>query len=175
MPGQGQDDPGQQGGKDRGQGTGKGDKEGPNTGKLDDRMKRSLRWVMIFETYNGDDYARQLAALGAFLAIPQGKGDLYLVIRDLNKRPHHGSVEDITKITRIYWEDNKRESITPLSMALGIRPVPDHIVAFFPEKLEKELLQIELQYKNKKEHEIFETRFKVQKTATGYAPVVIDQ
>jgi hypothetical protein len=175
VPSQGKDASGQVGGKDRGPGPDKGNKVGPRGGGPENRLTRSLRWVMIFETYNGEDYARQLAALGAFIAVPQGKGDIYLVVRDLSRRPLHGSMEDVTQIKRIYWEDNKRESITPLCKALGIEPVPDHIVAFFPEKLEKELLRIELQYKNKQEHEIYETRFKVHKTATGYAPIVIDQ
>ena len=74
-----------------------------------------------------------------------------------------------------YWVDEKRESITPLCMALGIRPTPDHVVAFFPEELEKKLLKLELQYRGRREDDIYETRFKVRKTASGYEPIVIEQ
>jgi hypothetical protein len=175
--GEGKDGPGAGGGKDRGRDTGTGRDQGPGTGDVNERLKRTLRWVMVFDTYNGDDYANQLAGLGAILAIPQGGGKnvSYMVIHDLTNRPARGRVEDIEQIKRIYWIDEKRESITPLCIALGIKPVPDHVVAFFPEKLEKLLLKIELQYKNKKEHEIYETRFKVVKRGGTYVPEVSGQ
>jgi hypothetical protein len=170
--GAGQGGPGAGGGKDRGKDTGRGNETGPGTG--DERLKRTLRWVMVFDTFNGDDYARQLAGLGAIIAIPREK-DQYMVIHNLNDRPAHGRIEDLETIKRIYWVDEKRESITPLCMALGIKPVPDHVVAFFPEKLERLLLKLELQYKNLKEDQIYETRFKVMKLGGGYEPKVIDQ
>jgi hypothetical protein len=170
--GKGEGGPGSGGGRDRGKDTGKGSETGP--GDSDIRVKRTLRWVMIFDTASGDDYARQLAGLGAILAIPD-KNDQYLVLRNLHERPAHGRIEDLDQIKRIYWVDDKRESITPLCSALGIRPVPDHVVAFFPEELEKLLLQRELRYKGRHEDDIYETRFKVRKTANGYEPVVIEQ
>jgi hypothetical protein len=170
--GYGQGGPGRDGGRDRGQDTGKGSDKGAGDGSK--RYERTLRWVMVFDTYNGDDYANQLNGLGAILAIPR-KDNQYLIVRDLRKRPAALLEEDIEKIKRIYWVDDKRESITPLCMALGINPVPDHVVAFFPEKLEGQLLSLELKYKGLKEHEIYETRFKVRKTAGGYEPVVVDQ
>src|SRR5262249_31459970 len=170
--GLGQGGPGRGGGKDRGTDTGTGREKGPGTG--DERVKRTLRWVMVFDTYNGDDYARQLAGLKAILAIPR-ENNQYAVIHDLNQRPAQLRNEDIEQIKRIYWVDEKRESITPLCMALGIRPVPDHVVAFSPEELEKKLLKVELQYRARREDEIYEPRFKVRKTASGYEPIVIEQ
>jgi hypothetical protein len=170
--GYGQGGPGRDGGKDRGQDTGRGSDKGAGDGSK--RYERTLRWVMVFDTYNGEDYANQLNGLGAILAIPRGK-DKYMVIRDLRKRPAQLIDEDIEKIKRIYWVDDKRESITPLCMALGINPTPDHVVAFFPEKLESQLLSIETKYKGLREEQIYETRFKVRKTAGGYEPVVVDQ
>jgi hypothetical protein len=53
--------------------------------------------------------------------------------------------------TCIYWVDDKPQSVRSLSMALGIQPVPDHIVAFFSEAVEKEFLEKELQAFNGKE------------------------
>jgi hypothetical protein len=170
--GYGQGGPGRDGGRDRGQDTGKGNEKGAGDGSK--RYERTLRWVMVFDTYNGDDYANQLNGLGAILAIPR-KDNQYQVIRDLKRRPAALLDEDIEQIKRIYWVDDKRESITPLCMALGINPVPDHVVAFFPQELENRLLSLELKYKGLKEHEIYETRFKVRKTAGGYEPVVVDQ
>jgi hypothetical protein len=53
--------------------------------------------------------------------------------------------------------------------------VPDHVVAFFPEKLEKELLAKELKFAGRKEEEIFETRFKVVKKGDKYEVEVVEQ
>jgi hypothetical protein len=170
--GYGQGGPGSDGGKDRGRDTGTGNKTGPGTGN--ERYERTLRWVMIFDTFSGDDYARQLAGLGAIIAIPR-ENNQYAIIHDLNQRPARPREEDIEQIKRIYWVDEKRESITPLCMTLGIKPVPDHVVAFFPESLERKLLKLELDYKGRTEDQIYETRFKVRKTAGGYEPVVIEQ
>ena len=171
--GYGQGGPGRDGGRERGQDTGKGSDKGAGDGNK--RYERTLRWVMVFDTYNGEDYANQLSGLGAILAIPRSNNQ-YFVIRDLKKRPRVDLLdENIEQIKRIYWVDDKRESITPLCMALGVNPTPDHVVAFFPEKLEAQLLKLELKYKGLKENEIYETRFKVRKTAGGYEPVVVDQ
>lgn len=155
-----------------------GDGTGPGPlGTAKEREERLGRWVMVFDTYSGDDYAHQLAGLGAFLGIPRPDGDevSYLVIRDLRARPATGKVEDLAEIRRVHWTDPKRESIAPLCLALGIRPIPDHVLAFFPEELERKLLRLELQYKALREDQIQETRFKIRKTADGYEPVVIEQ
>jgi hypothetical protein len=170
--GYGQGGPGRDGGRDRGTDSGKGSVKGPGDGNK--RYERTLRWVMVFDTYNGDDYANQLSGLGAILAIPRDNNQ-YRIIRDLKRRPAQLLDEDIEKIKRIYWVDDKRESITPLCLALGVNPTPDHVVAFFPERLENQLLSLETKYKGLKEEQIYETRFKVRKTAGGYEPVVVDQ
>src|SRR5262249_33341013 len=102
------------------------------------RMSRLLRWTLIFDTKDGEDYARQLQALGAFLAAPEG-GGRFRVFRDLAKRPATGRIEDLREVNHISWVDDKKESVQSLSKALGLEPVPQHIVAFFPVKLEREL------------------------------------
>ena len=108
--------PGSGGGADKGKDTGTGDKEGPGTGQ--ERLERMDRWVLVFDTYSGEDYARQLHALGAILAIPR-ENKQYAIIRDLGKRPAVAELGDITAIQRIWWEDNKHESIGPLCSALA--------------------------------------------------------
>jgi hypothetical protein len=55
-------------------------------------------------------------------------------------------------------------------------PMPDGpIVAFFPEKLEAELLRKELSYRGKKEEDIRETHFKIKVTSGKYVPEVVEQ
>jgi hypothetical protein len=164
------------GGKDKDKGPGNGPGPG-GLGTPEQRELRPGRWVMVFDTYSGDDYARQLDSLGAYLGIPHKDGEKvsYLIIRDLHARPATAKFEDLADIGRIHWTDSKRESIAPLCQALGIRPVPDHVLAFFPEELERKLLRLELQYKGLREDQIRETRFKIRKTADGHEPVVIEQ
>jgi hypothetical protein len=173
--GKGGGGPGSGGGTGSGVGTGTGDAEGAGRGS-EQRERRVLRWTMIFNTQNGDDYARQLHALGAILAVPDPRSpDQYLVIRDLRSRPVNPQPEDLAQIKRIYWIDDKPASVRSLSGALGLNPVPERIVAFFPVELERDLLNLELKYRNKKEHEIVETRFEVRRSGATYVPVVVSQ
>lgn len=172
-PGKGQGGSGSGGGKDKGKDKGEGALEGPGKGKISARQKRVLRWVMIFNTANPDDYRNQLRELGAILAYPDQKGG-YRVLREL-VRPARGEIEDLDKIKRIFWVDDKPQSVGSLSHSLGISPPPPHFVAFFPEKLEADLLQKELKYRGKKEEDIKETRFRVARHGGKYEPVVEDQ
>jgi hypothetical protein len=114
--------PGEGGGTDKGKDKGVGRGEGD--GKITARQKRVLRWVMLFNTQNGADYARQLHALGAILAFPNPRdANEYLVIRDLGARPITANVEDLSVINRIFEVDEKRQSVESVP-ALGIEPVP---------------------------------------------------
>jgi hypothetical protein len=173
--GKGRGGAGQGGGEGEGHGTGKGSGVGSGTGTLNDRTKRVLRWTLIFNTSNGQDYANQLAGLGAIIAIPDPKNpDNYLVIRDLRQRPVHPQPEDLAAIQRIYWIDDKPASVQSLASALGL-PNVSHFVAFFPVELEQKLLRLELNFRGLKEDEIHETKFELRKTAGGYDPVVVSQ
>jgi hypothetical protein len=160
------------GGKDKGIGQG----DGPGTGRggnLDARTKRILRWTLMFNTLNGDDYRKQLSALGAILAVPEPSGE-FRVYRNLTP-PVTGEVEDITKINRIFWVDDKPESVHSLSKALRLDPEPGQIVAFFPKELEQKLLRLELSYRGLKENQISETRFNVIRSGGSYVPKVVSQ
>jgi hypothetical protein len=137
---------------------------GPAQEKLP-HQQRTLRWTLVFDTKDGEEYARQLDALGAILAVPD-KGDRYRVIRDLKQRPAKGEVEDLTKLRRVFWVDNKPESIKALAKALQLGPAPDHVIALFPEKVEQELLKKELAYRGLNEADVRETRFKVVRNYT---------
>src|SRR5262249_1049162 len=66
---------------------GRGDPKGspngsPNGKKPSKREERQLRWTMIFNTRDGTDYATQLDALGAILAVPSADGKEFEIIRD---------------------------------------------------------------------------------------------
>lgn len=164
------------GGTGSGTGTGEGTGRGEGKGNLTQREKRMLRWVMQFDTRSGADYLRQLQGLGAILAIPKDRnGNDYWVIRDLSSRPPRLENEDLSKIQRIYWIDDKPHSVMSIARALGLSEVPSHFVAFMPQELEDKLFQEELNYRGRKEDEIYSTQFRVERINGKYVPVVVSQ
>ncbi len=174
LAGKGEGGSGRGGGRGTGTGTGEGGGVGPGKGQASDRAKRVLRWTLVFNTRDGNDYRRQLQAFGAIIAIPNPRNpDDYLVIRDLEHPTPQP--EDISKIQRIYWIDDGAASIRSLSSVLGLSPPPPHFVVFFPAEFEEKLLKLELAYRGKKENEISETRFDVRRSGGTYEPVVISQ
>src|SRR5207248_4607915 len=96
--------PGSGGGKGSGVGTGEGNAKGPGTGKLSQREKRQQRWLMLFNTRSGSDYADQLMGLRAILAVETSNGE-YMIYRDLAHRPVHGKVAEDRELNRICWVD----------------------------------------------------------------------
>src|SRR5262249_47515430 len=144
------------------------------------REKRMLRWHMVFTANTGPEYVAQLRNLGAILAIPVG--DDFKVIRDL-QAPAKLLDEDISKIQRIYWIDDKPRSVVDVMTALQVAPpegrYPPRFVAFMPEKLEDELFEMERRYvvnvlrRRFDEDRIDETRFRVVQTARGHRPELV--
>jgi hypothetical protein len=136
------------------------------------------RWTLAFNRADGQDYANQLLQLGAILAVPDpGNPDKYLIIRNLKERPVRPTPGDLDQIRgeRTAWKDDDPSSVRPLAGALGLDPVPEHVIAFFPAKLEEKLLKLELAYQNRKEEEIYETRFELRRSGGTYEPVVVKQ
>jgi hypothetical protein len=164
------------GGQGEGRGTGKGSGQGPGESKatLTQREKRMLRWTMHFNTNTGPDYLRQLAGLGAILAIPvrEGPGGRdYKIVRDLSARPAMLLDEDISKIQRIYWIDDKPQSVADVMMTLGVNMRPSHFVAFMPPELENKLFEMEKAHaRGRPEDDILETHFRVRQFGDHYAP-----
>jgi hypothetical protein len=162
------------GGRGNGQGPGEGDDSGPGkgSGTLTQREKRMLRWTMVFDTNNGPDYLAQLRGLGAILAIPvnEEKAEFKLV-KQLTP-PAQLEDEDVAKIKRIYWVDNKPESVRDLMAALGVKVRPRYFVAFMPLELEKKLFEMEkAAAEGRAEDDIRETKFKVVRKGDQYVPV----
>jgi hypothetical protein len=139
-------------------------------------IPRTQRWVLVFNTLNGEDYARQLEALGAILAIPDpAQANQFLVIRDLSKRPANPVPEDLTPIQRIYWIDEKPQSVDSLARGLQLMAQPARFIAFFPEALEQKLSKLEHDYAGRAETEIRETRFELIRVGKTYEPKVVRQ
>ncbi len=175
LAGKGKGGTGSGGGEGSGVGTGTGPGAGPGSaGSITQRQKRQQRWVLIFDV-RSVNFATQLHDLGAILAAPREDGE-YVVYRDLNQRPVQGKVEDLSQLNRIFWTFDSESSIKALCTVLGITPVPRQIVAFFPESLERELLEKEMAYfRGKDENLIDETFFRVERRGNRYEPVVSRQ
>jgi hypothetical protein len=156
-----------------GTGTGSGSGEGTGRGNLTQREKRMLRWTMLFNTNNGPDYLRQLHGLGAILAIPvkENPEPEYQIVRDLTRTPAQLISEDVTKIQRIYWVDNKAESVRDVMAALGLSIRPSHFVAFMTPQIEDKLFELERKHaRGRPEDQINETRFRVRQLGGRYEP-----
>jgi len=167
-PGAGKGGTGEGGGKGTGKGTGGGSGEGAGKANLSKREKRMLRWTMKFTANNGPDYVTQLNQLGAMLAIPvtEGPDPQYKIVKDLRKRPAVLEVEDLSQIKRIYWIDDKPNSVSDVMTTLGLSVRPSRFVAFMPEELEARLFKMEKeamerQHGSYDEDRIFETIFRV--------------
>jgi hypothetical protein len=174
----GQGGSGSGGGQGDGRGTSKGSGQGPTEGserRLTQREKRMLRWTMHFDSRNGADYLRQLHGLGAIMAIPvhEGRdGYEFKIVRDLLQHPAKLLDEDISKIQRIYWINDRSDWVAEVMRALSVNARPSHFVVFMPETLEQQLYDIEKQHaQGRSEDQILETFFQVRHQGDRYFPV----
>jgi hypothetical protein len=146
--------------------------EKPNS---DSGRRRMLRWQIVFNTKDGKEYAKQLEALGATLAIPTKDQSQYRLICDLSKRPVKATVEDISKKDHIFLVETNNDSIRSLSKELGLKETPEQIVVFLPRFIEVELLRKELDYAHRPEEDIVETTFRFSRTKRGFDIEVTSQ
>jgi hypothetical protein len=156
-----------------GTGTGSGSGEGTGRGNLTQREKRMLRWTMKFDASSGPVYLRQLAGLGAILAVPvrENPEPEYQIVRDLTHTPAKLVAEDVTKIQRIYWMDYNAQSVRDVMTTLGLTIRPSHFVAFMPVELEDKLFEMEKKAAHgRTEDQINETIFRVKRLGDHYVP-----
>ncbi len=139
--------PGNRGSNKDGAGAGADKGKTKGTLKRNERIERMLRWHMRFSASSGEEYLNQLRGLGAILAIPVAEKPEpdYRIVRDL-RAPARLKKEDLAKINRIYWIDDKPSSVRDVMKALGLDLRPQRFVAFMPEKLERELYDRERRY-----------------------------
>jgi RNA polymerase sigma factor (sigma-70 family) len=143
--------------------------------RSDKKQERILRWTIAFNTKDGHEYARQLEALGAKLAIPTKEPNHYRLICDLSKRPVTTTVEDVSKIDQVFLLETGQESIQRLMKELGLEGAPEHIVVFLPRFVEDELRRKELDFAHRPEKDIVETTFLVSRSKRGFDIQVTSQ
>jgi hypothetical protein len=159
-----------------GSGTGDGQGSAQVRAAPTQRDKRTIRWVMHFNTSTGRNYLNQLAGLGAILAIPVRESDSdrqYKVVRNLLRKPVELLDEDLKKIGRISWYDGKPANVAAIMAALGLRLRPSHFVVILPEKVEAQLYAMEKTCaQGRPEDDILETHFRVVFVGGRYVPVI---
>ncbi len=147
-------------GKGRGDGNGEGD--GPG-GRLTVKQKRQLRWHLLFNISNAADYLDQLRRMKAIIGFQFPDRSIHL-IADLQKRP--APLQRVAQVPdRIFWMDDDPDSVRSICDELRVTPLPQRVVAFFPEAIEEELLRKERSYGQRfgrtHEDDFVETVFRV--------------
>lgn len=128
------------------------------------KARRMMRWTMFFTTDGAADYLRQMKQLGVILGVQMQDETIYL-IHDLTRRP--ARPEKGTAVPgRIFWMDDSPDSVRAMTAELQLSLTPWRVIAFFPEWVEKKLLERELaygkSYGRNSEESIKETKFKVE-------------
>jgi hypothetical protein len=150
-----------------------------NQGKSGDRGSgtargaRPARWVLHFRNASTRDYMEQLEGLGASIAFPD-TGDKWRFYSKPASNPSSFELRDLNTENRLYWKDDRADSVRAVADFLGVRSAP-FMTAFLPLKLEDRMLQMELSYKNLEEDEIASTHFEVVARGGGYDVIVVEQ
>ncbi len=164
-------------GRDKGRDKGTGPKKGEKRGELEQKIvreRRQLRWKILFNTRSGSDYQNQLYALKAILVVaefqPGSRTNLQyrLVIRgkEVASSRARPRVEDVRKIKRIFWIDDKPESVHSLASALGLPP-PPLFACFLPRDVEIKLRDLERAKYSGDENNISESIFRMVESRNG--------
>jgi hypothetical protein len=167
-------------GEGGGQGIGKGPGKGPGEGSgapLSTREKRMLRWSM---TFNRATYLEQLRDLGAIIAVPMSRNGKKYQVCDLTQQPLRWAEDDLSNNKRIFWIDDKPDSVQALMSQMGRPGHTSYFVALLPKQLEDKLFESELQELKKQgkdltEDDIYETKFDCIKVGDRYDVVVKSQ
>jgi hypothetical protein len=170
----GQGGTGKNGGEGSGDGTGIGDFKGPGSGPGSIKQSRKARWTLLFTTSSSEDYLHQLRDLGAIIAIPEPDGQ-FLVFRDLRVTPLVGRLESGAQLPQISYSDNEERSVAGFARLLHLKTTPQFFMAFFDEKLERELRDLEKRRYSGDESNIVQTFFQFDRIGNGkYKPRVRD-
>lgn len=106
----------------------------------DGRGERMLRWIMVFNTTNGADYLSQLMDLNARIAFPDpDKPGKFLVISNLGAKPITTMELDLSTVSDIFWVDDKAQSVSNLSRAMGLQIKAEAFVVLMPVSVEEKL------------------------------------
>jgi hypothetical protein len=152
--------------------------KGPGGFGASSTYARALRWVLKFETSNGQDYVNQMSGIGGVIMVPvppDGK-TMVLFTDPKNPQPKTATDADIEKYTKlIQFAEANQDNVKAVGVALKLTFVPRSFFAYFPRELEEKLSSLEKNYQNKPAEQIRKTVFKVIMRGGKYDFVVTDQ
>jgi hypothetical protein len=137
------------------------------------RGARVARWVLHFDTESSHHYLAQLDGLGAEIAFP-AVGNRWQYFVNVGSPQRRSEIRDLGGESRLYWVDEKPQSIGGVAQVLGI-PMPPFMIVFLPVRLEDRMLEMELAYKNLAEDQILRTDFHVIQRGASYDVRVTSQ
>jgi len=142
-------------------------------------VPREQRWFVRFsDSGTIDTYARQLDFFGIEFGLLTPDGRLVYVSNFTKARPDTRTVGTGKNEQRLYmtWQGGGRKSADlKLFQRAGIDARVGTIFHFYPAKVEQNLAQLELGYRNRKIEEIRRTYFVVEDEGNGYKFVVTRQ
>lgn len=152
--------------------------KGPGGFGASSTYARALRWVLKFDTTNGQDYVNQMSGIGGVVMVPvPPDGKSLLLFKDpKNPQPTTATDADIETYTKlIQFAEANPDSVKAVGVALKLSFVPRSFFAYFPRELEEKLSALEKNYQNKPAEQIRKTVFKVIMRGGKYDFVVTDQ
>lgn len=172
-------------GKSGNRGSGPGDGSGTsgvpgtgsnNAGDATSSQSRGVRWELIFRTADGRDYLNQLAAMKATVVIPYPPDwKTSKAFKDVGRERVTPEEFNRDQLPDLYFVDDEAGSPGKVAKALGLNFEPPVFIAFFPKEIEEELAAKERAFRNRKESEIFSTKFKVLIRDGKLSITVVDQ
>ena len=163
-------------GNDAGRGNSGQKGTGPGGDSKEDSRKRSLRWVLRFNTSSGRDYLDQLAAMNATVLIPVPPANKDAILfPDLKDRTirRMATDDDLKRLAgQVRFSDGRVDSVKGVCEALGVADRPTAFWAFFPKPIEAELLRKEIGHLNRRPEEIEETVFRIR-VANGKVEIAV--
>ncbi|MEY4789062.1 MAG: hypothetical protein RLZ61_1280, partial [Planctomycetota bacterium] len=82
---------------------------------------------------------------------------------------------DLSTVSDIFWVDDKAQSVSNLSRAMGLQIKAEAFVVLMPVSVEEKLQKLEkASLQGAKEEDIQETRFAISKTSGKYEPAKAD-
>jgi hypothetical protein len=129
-------------------------------GRQSQTWNRMQRWEITFSTQDARHYLQQLDALRAIFAVVDQKGAM-MAVRDLKERPAQLELRDLVALDRMFWVDDRDDSVRSVAAELGLSYTPDAIIAFFPREFQDELVAKERAAHGWAESEIEFTKFAI--------------
>jgi hypothetical protein len=156
------------------------DKNGKAGGDADDEGNKPFplhkRWEIRFpKGFTVNEYAKWLDFFEIELGV-LGANEVTYLSHLAQEKPdtRRGKSKDDFRLYLTWRSGNMRKADAELLKRAGVPPAR-HVLQFYPDKLEKALLQLEHDYRDRAAEAIAKTRFGIRNTDDGFEFYVIEQ